>query len=384
MAETTIEREIEIVEEGFKKLQAESKGVTNELKQVNAGLRIDPKNVELTAEKFEIMGRQAESTKSQTEALQHQIDLMTQAIAEGSDKSELYAERIKTLEAQKRGLEIQTTALTGAIENQTKAQEQGALSTQSFSKSMTEFNSMLGLVSRSTKGLSTLYEMLDTRTAENKKQQDDLKRSMEDLNIKYKEGAITQEQYKNSSLAIEKQLLATKRAGEDLENNVFRKMLGTLPKIIQVTQGLAAAMKLAAIATGAWKSALTLGVAAAAIVAGIVAIERATNKATASVGDTSSVSSGISSSSISTPSISTPSVPRISGGTSSGGVVVQTLSELQIENAVHKSVTRVLVELGINSPQFTGRMEINGREFARATFNDILSENQVRGNPLGV
>ena len=335
-----------------------------EIRALNEALKGDPENRENLNRKFEIYGERLDVARQRSEALKSAVAEYN-AVAE-EDRTPAQTRALKEWEEQQRIAEIQVRSLETAIANKDQTMQSATVTTNTMKGSMTEFNSILNTMNQVMRAGQSALKLFGADSATVTKQQNE-------LNKQLKDGVITQAQYNEQM------------AGVNTRKNIADTMQKTM-QLISIVKGAAAAYKLLTVMAGSAKSAMTMGIATAAIIAGIYAITVATNKAARDAGDTSTSLSGgeISSSSISTSSISTSNVPRVTSSVSGGTTTVQTLSQRQIEDAVHNAMTRVVLETGLNHKEFLGSAELNGREVVRFIFNDILSENASRGHPLAI
>ncbi len=172
--------------------------------------------------------------------------------------------------------------------------------------------------------------------------------------------------------------------------------LNGIQKVIAVIGVLTVALLGAAIAFGMFHSAWSLGLAVAGIVAGIVAVVASVESAKASIPDssnidTASMANGVVSGIDGYASGGTPAnsslfyanefgnpelVANFGGGT---GVANNEMIVSAIESAAYSGMSRAINEMPQGDSEKVTILEINGREFARATFSDIVSEGKRRG-----
>ncbi len=167
-------------------------------------------------------------------------------------------------------------------------------------------------------------------------------------------------------------------------------------RVISIIGVLTVALLGAAMAFGVFHSAWSLGLAVAGIVAGVTAVIASVESARASIPDAESGSAGKTSaqatSSISgfanggMPEKSTlffaneygnpELVANFGGGT---GVANNEMIVSAIESAAYKGMARAMDEASRVDSEQVAVVNINGREFARATFSDIVAEGKRRG-----
>lgn len=430
--EITIERSLEQIQQGIRDIGTASKSIDKDLRSVQSGLRFDPSNTELLAQKQELLSQKLENSKARSQELTAAIAELNRINAENGQLTDGQAKLLSTYQQQLKETQNQVTGLTGAT-------QKSAESTKTFSQSMTEFQSNLRAAQQVMRGVSSAYELLDTRTDSNKKKQQELQYSLTDLGFAYQEGKISQEEYKAKQLELQKELEATKRAQDKLSNEGFGNFLKQGQQAVQMMSGIASmgkllgksnstlatsfstvamgvgaafvAFKLAddllgkfegtsrtvagavailagavtagAVAWMAYHGTMSLGVAVpiilAALAVGAAGIKALTKKTNA---ETAAISSEVSTTSM--PSIatsSTPSVPTYSGGVSGGTTTYISqggLTEGQMEMASYRGFMRAITESGLNDPKFIGALNINGRQLAETIFNDFLDVNDRR------
>lgn len=324
--EISIKRGLEEIKDGLAGIKSESAATDKELRAVNAALKEAPNNAELLARKQELLAEKLKLAQEQSALLKEKTEELRAAMEGGEYATDAQKKKLAEYELQLKTTQYQITGLNTATQEKIAVDEVATETTNTLKGSMTEFTSALSLATQASRGLNSLYTLMGG-------------------------------------------------SGD----STFGKMLKIIPSITMAVKGVAAAMKLAAIATGSWKSALTLGVAAVAIVAGIVAIEKAVNKSTAEIpsASASDVSSSISSAS----TTRTPTVSSYAGSVSGGATTYISqggLTEGQMEMASYKGFVRAIVETGLNDKQFIGNLNINGRQLAETTFNDFLDVNDRR------
>lgn len=332
--EISIKRGLEEIKDGLSSIKAESKAADTELRAIDNALKTVTDNAERTkllARQQELLAEKLKLAKQESEFLTEKTKELKTAMDNGEYATDKQKQQLANYETQLKATNHSITGLTGATQEKIAVDEVATETTNTLKGSMTEFTSALSLATQASRGLNSLYTLMGG-------------------------------------------------SGD----STFGKMLKIIPSITMGVKGVAAAMKLAAIATGSWKSALTLGVAAVAIVAGIVAIEKAVNKSTAEIPSESAsdVSSSISSSVSTT---RTPTVSSYSGSVSGGGTTYISqggLTEGQSEMVVYRGGMRVITESGIidilERIARNGGGDFNFRRFFDAGFNDLQDVNNRR------
>lgn len=383
IGEISIERSLEQIQQGIKDIGSASRSIDKDLRAVQAGLRLDPSNTELLAQKQELLSQKLENAKQRSQELSAAIAELNRLKQEQGYQTDGQIKLESTYTQQLKEAEIQVTALTGATQQQTETNKTAEESTKSFGKSMTEFQSNLRAVNQVMGGVVNTYKLLggDPDSATGKL----LQHTQEGIKIMTQFAGV-------GKLLKDQNILTAGSFGHlalsagaalgafSLMSGLIGGLNPDMQKTVGIVTAVAGVITAAAVATLAWKGVLTWGVGIpvmlAAVGAGIAGLKTAIGSATTPTED-------ISGTNIATPSVSAPSVPTYSGGgAAQSQTIVQTLSERQIEDAVYRSVTRSLIETGANIKQVTVVQEINGREFHRQTFNDLLAENAERGKPL--
>ena len=296
-----VTRNLKNIVDSINEIGATSKSIDADLRNLQKHLRLDPSNPELYAQKQELLAQKLKLTEQNSADLSIVVEELNRKKRENEEMTDWEIRQHPKLQEQLKDTERAVIALTGATKEQGQANEDTALSTQTFTKSMTEFQSTLKIVNQVTRSTGAAMKLFGVDQASVTRQQNE-------LNKKLKDGLITQNQYNEAMHGVNK---------KQALNNYLQKT----QQLIQITMGLASAMKLASAFSWNLKSALTLGAATAIAVASIAAITSASNKMSRDLG-----TGGVSGSVGSTPSISTPTVPVASGQTSVNTVNIENIN----------------------------------------------------------
>lgn len=426
----SIQRDIEVLSSEIGRLKGEIKSTTPELNAINKALRLDPSNVELVNQKYDVFRKQLELNRERANALKNEIQLLNEGVRNGTYTTEQASGRIAELTKQQTLAEIEVTKLTGAINRQGQA-----VAKAQYGDITRSLHSMQTIMASTTTIMMVMGATQNKQLEENKERIQDLQRSLIDLKFAYDSGSITQEEYKNKTIQVRQEIANAKRAQDELAKNEnlmqsMQKVMMGMQAVISIStllqqmngksalsfQGLATSITLAvsgftiassllnnfdgqvkniisvitaltgvvvagAVAWAAFHGAMSFGTAAPIIAAAIgvttAAILSATSKAKSATADLSSTIGSIDSVGASYPT-ATPTMPSYSMG-GQGGVTVQTLSEEQMRQAVYDGSSRALIELGMNNPQINFTQEFDGRTFYRFSTNALLDELSARG-----
>lgn len=156
----TIERSLDQITQGIENIGAASKAIDKDLRAVQAGLKFDPTNTELLAQKQELLSQKLENSTARADELRAAIAELNRIKAENGQLTDGQSKLLATYEQQLKTTSAEVTGLTGATQRQTEANVTAAESTKTFSQSMTEFQSNLRAVNQVMHGLSSAFTLL--------------------------------------------------------------------------------------------------------------------------------------------------------------------------------------------------------------------------------
>lgn len=382
--EITIERGLDQIKQGLSAISAESRIVDKDLRAVNAALRLDPTNTTLLAEKQRLLGEQLRFAEQRSRELKDGLDAVNTAIKAGEQPRAGQIKQIETYSKELDRNKYLIDGLTGAINNQSKAQETAAVTTKTFSQSMTEFQSNLRAVNQVMSGLSSAFTLLggdkDSAMGKALQQGQQVIQTMSGLaslgKLLKNQNILTAGSFSNLALAA-----GAAFGAFTLVDGLLNGLTGTTRTVAGAIATLTGLVVAGAVAWMAYHGTMTMGVAIpvilAALAVGAAGIKALTTETTAATDALSDVTSTVSS--ISTPSVS--SIPTYSGGTSGVSTTYISqggLTEGQMEMASYRGFMRAIIESGINEKQFVGSLDVNGRQFAEVTFNDFIDVNDRR------
>ena len=365
----------------FDELQTKVKGFTDEVKKsqvevkaIDRALKLDPANVELVKQKYQIFETQLVSTRGKGEALKQQIAHLNEVKKENGELTDRQTKQLESLEQQYRLTEIEVSKFEGALQRQNQAiakaqfgdmqrnlkQTQQAM--QNMNTVMSSTTAMMGLmgIAGDQSGDKTMQGMM---------------KAMQGMQAVI--GISSMLQSMNNKSALSFQGLATSAMMAFAAFTMVNSLLNGLPDhvrpVVAVITTLIAIVVAATVAWMAFHGTMTLGVAVpiilAAVGAGIAGIKGMMPKNAG--GSAEEITAGATA--------STSNVSTINSSTNSGGgqfVNVQTASPQQIEEAVYNAVTRVTLETAGMDGDRPVQININGREFARAVSDDLNYENR--------
>jgi len=154
-----ISREIKFVSDVFVELNTTLNKNNEELRNVQKNLRLNPTNTELLAEKQELLGNQLENAQKRAEELTAQLQVLNDIEANGAELDIQQIARRENLNRLLSETNREITALTGATKDHVETLETAEIRTESFSKSMTEFQSNLRAVNQVMRGVNTTFKM---------------------------------------------------------------------------------------------------------------------------------------------------------------------------------------------------------------------------------
>ncbi len=120
------------LEASLRNIDNASRTLNTELNQINRALRLDPRNVTLTAQRLEVMGQQAEQARERIRLLEEQQEEMNRALADGRITGADYREYERAIESARR-----------TIENFNRAQRNNRNNTDEVTRSTSDWKDVL-------------------------------------------------------------------------------------------------------------------------------------------------------------------------------------------------------------------------------------------------
>lgn len=384
--EITIQRSLEQIQQGITDIGTASRAIDKDLRAVQAGLKFDPTNTELLAQKQELLSQKLENSTARADELRAAIAELNRIKAENGQLTDGQVKLLATYEQQLKSTSAEVTGLTGATQRQTEANVTAAESTKSFSQSMTEFQSKMRAVNQVMSGVIGTFEIFggDKNSAMGKV----LTQAQSGIQIMTQFASVGKLLGKSNSDLAKTFGTVAMAAGTAIAAYSFgtsiidafgeenRKVVAPIMIAVGALGALAVA-GLAAAGVLSWGTAVPIITAAIGVgVAGMTALlkKETENLQTAT-------------SEFGTTNISTPSVPSYTGGTVSGGggttyISQGGLTESQAEMAFYRGGMRTISASGIidilESIARNGGGDFNFRRFFDAGFNDLQDVNNRR------
>lgn len=375
--EITIQRSLEQIQQGITDIGTASRAIDKDLRAVQAGLKFDPSNTELLAQKQELLSQKLENSTARADELRAAIAELNRIKAENGQLTDGQVKLLATYEQQLKTTSAEVTGLTGATNQQADANKNAEESTKSFSASMTEFQSNLRAVNQVMRGVDSAFKMFGGDPNSTMGQM--IKQSQQAVQV-MTGMASAAKLLGQSNTALGKTfgtvaiaagaVAAAYSLGNSLINAFGEENRKTAAIVLTTTAAVGALAVAGLAAAGALSWGVAVPIIMAAVGAGAAGMTALLKKETASLeAATAATATTTSGSSIT----STPTVPTYSGG--GGGasnVTVQTLSEAQINSAVYSAVTRVIIEQGLNDPTIISQTSVTQRDIRRWIFSGIL------------